>query len=105
MAEYYHRDGTPAKDFSDIDWSPEARRVAYDEVTVAGYVMFRVSTVFLGINHRWSEGPPLIFETMIFGPEGWGEEYCERYSTEVQALAGHDQALAYVQGLPMVHEA
>lgn len=29
-----------------------------------------VSTVFLGIDHQYSpEGPPLVFETMIFGGE------------------------------------
>ncbi|HEX3523965.1 MAG TPA: hypothetical protein VHT52_17995 [Stellaceae bacterium] len=28
----------------------------------------RVSTVFLGLDHQWSDdGPPLLFETMIFG--------------------------------------
>lgn len=27
----------------------------------------KISTVFLGMNYRFGEGPPLIFETMIFG--------------------------------------
>lgn len=27
---------------------------------------YRVSTVFLGIDHNWGEGPPLLFETMVF---------------------------------------
>lgn len=27
----------------------------------------KVSTVFLGINHQWGEGEPLLFETRIFG--------------------------------------
>lgn len=27
----------------------------------------RISTVFLGINHRFGPGSPLLFETMIFG--------------------------------------
>lgn len=25
-----------------------------------------VSTVFLGLDHNWGEGPPLLFETMVF---------------------------------------
>jgi len=31
----------------------------------------RVSTVFLGIDHRYppAKGPPLLFETMVFGGE------------------------------------
>jgi len=59
---------------------------------------FLVSTVFLGIDHNWGGGPPLIFETMIFnqGPESerpWHEEYQERYSTWEQAEAGHARAV------------
>jgi predicted cobalt transporter CbtA len=50
-----------------------------------------VSTVWIGIDHRFGDdGPPLIFETMVFNrAEGWGELDCERYSTEAEAVAGH----------------
>jgi hypothetical protein len=55
----------------------------------------RVSTVFLGLDHKFgSDGPPLIFETMIFGGEHDG--YQERYSTWEQAEEGHKRALALV---------
>lgn len=50
-----------------------------------------VSTVWLGIDYAF-EGPPLIFETMIFG--GPLDQACWRYPNEVAALAGHDQAVA-----------
>lgn len=50
----------------------------------------QVSTVFLGINHRWGEGPPLIFETMIFG--GPENEWQERCSTWDEAVAMHERA-------------
>jgi hypothetical protein len=50
-----------------------------------------VSTVWLGLDHSFGEGPPLIFETMVFpskdGP--LNELDCDRYSTEAEALAGH----------------
>jgi hypothetical protein len=47
-----------------------------------------ISTVFLGINHRFFEdGPPLIFETMIFG--GPLDQECWRYSTWDDAVIGH----------------
>jgi len=39
----------------------------------------RVSTVFLGLDHRYGEGPPQLFETMIFGGEH--DEFQERYET------------------------
>ena len=54
----------------------------------------RVSTVWLGNDHRLygDEGPPLIFETMIFG--GPHDQYCDRYSTEETALIGHNRTVA-----------
>lgn len=55
----------------------------------------RVSTVFLGLDHRhFGEGPPVLFETMVFGGEGWSEESCDRYSTWQEAEAGHARAVA-----------
>lgn len=48
-----------------------------------------VSTVFLGLNHQFLDGPPLLFETMIFGGEY--DERMWRWTTRHQALAGHDQ--------------
>jgi len=52
----------------------------------------RVSTVFLGIDHNFSDlGPPLLFETMIFG--GPHDGYQDRYATRDEAIAGHARAL------------
>lgn len=51
-----------------------------------------VSTVFLGLDHNWGIGPPLLFETMIFG--GVHDEYQERYSIWDEAEAGHARAVA-----------
>lgn len=50
-----------------------------------------VSTVFLGMNHNFGHGPPLIFETMIFGgsEDGWQA----RYSTWDEAVEGHAEAV------------
>jgi hypothetical protein len=46
-----------------------------------------VSTVFLGLDHNWGDGPPLLFETMVFG--GPTHEEMRRYSTWDQAEKGH----------------
>lgn len=47
-----------------------------------------VSTVFLGIDHNFApSGPPVLFETMIFG--GQHSDACWRYTTWDQAAAGH----------------
>ena len=51
----------------------------------------KVSTVFLGMDHSFGHGPPLLFETMIFGGEH--DQYCDRYETWEQAEAGHQKAV------------
>lgn len=55
---------------------------------------FTVSTVWLSIDHRFGDGPPLIFETMVFG-EPYDQEL-QRYSSEEEAMRGH---LAVVERL------
>lgn len=62
------------------------RHVAY---TVLG--VRTISTVFLGIDYSFGFGDPLLFETMIFGPDG--DEYQERYCTYEEAEAGHKEAV------------
>lgn len=37
-----------------------------------------ISTVFLGLNHNFGAGKPLLFETMVFGGEH--DQFCMRYS-------------------------
>ena len=34
-----------------------------------------ISTVFLGLDHNWGEGDPLLFETMIFGGDRNGKRW------------------------------
>jgi len=49
----------------------------------------RVSTVFLGLDHGWGKGKPVLFETMIFG--GPHDENMYRYHTWEEAEAGHKE--------------
>lgn len=49
----------------------------------------RVSTVFLGIDHQFGDGPPLLFETMVFPSDSSADEDCERYTTWADAEKGH----------------
>jgi hypothetical protein len=51
-----------------------------------------VSTVFLGNDHNFFGGPPLLFETMVFG--GPDDQWQERYSTWDEAEAGHNAVVA-----------
>ena len=52
----------------------------------------KVSTVWLGIDHSFALDEfhkPIIFETMIFSDNQEYDTYCERYSTEEEAMEGH----------------
>lgn len=56
-----------------------------------------VSTVFLSMGHNWSmQGPPVLFETMVFGVPGM-EDWQARYRTWEEAAQGHRDALAEVK--------
>lgn len=88
---YYDRNGQPMSDV--IEWArmfedDAIRRVALDEV-VCGDESVRVSTVFLGLDHNWGSGPPMIFETMVFGGPERIDQWQIRYPTEETAKLGH----------------
>lgn len=57
-----------------------------------------VSTIFLGLDHNYTgKGPPVLWETMIFGIEipssEHGYDYQTRYSSREDALRGHQRAV------------
>lgn len=56
-----------------------------------------VSTVFLGLSHNFGDGPPLLFETMIFG--GPHDEYQTRCSTWDEAQQMHAAACHLAFGI------
>jgi hypothetical protein len=93
---YILKDGVPIRTPDILTWgrwyesADEERRVARDEID--GVL---VSTVFLGLDHSFDMGgPPVLWETMIFGLD---EEYCERYTSREDAEAGHAQAVEMVR--------
>ena len=86
--------GNPVAEPDIIKWAQwfetAKRHVADDRID-----QVRISTIFLGIDHSFGEGEPVLFETMIFGGEH--DQYTERYCNKAAALAGHDQAVALVK--------
>jgi hypothetical protein len=94
--DYYYaldEDGNPVP-VQDLDeWARSFRGNNMVDHTTLGKVS--VSTVFLGMNHQYGGGPPLLFETMIFG--GKYEGYQVRYSTRDEAIAGHRRAVEMVR--------
>ena len=55
-----------------------------------------ISTVYLGLNHRYDAGPPLLYETMIFGGPLDQEQF--RYTSWQEAEQGHQEAVDRVRG-------
>lgn len=73
----------------------EQRRVGRDTVG-----RFLISTVFLGLDHNFGEGPPVLFETMIFELETEGplaDLFMARYCDWDEAKAGHDRVVEKVR--------
>lgn len=64
------------------------------KIEITGRDGVKVSTVFLGLDHSFGEGPPLLFETMVFG--GSHDQDMDRYSTIEEAKAGHVAMVAKV---------
>lgn len=76
----------------------DARQVGYTEI--GSYV---VSTVFLVLDHQFGEGPPVLYETMVFtasamnpdaddpDPDPLLELDAKRYCTLAEAQAGHEE--------------
>lgn len=80
-----------------LNWLSESE----DRLSVASTECgkLHVSTVFLTTDHNFfGVGPPLLFETMIFGPRR-SIEYQERYSTWAEAKRGHARAVKYAKTL------
>ena len=66
------------------------RRVARTEISASLFV----STVFIGLDHSFGNGPPLLFETMVFRNGSGGEE--DRCSTWEQAEQQHAKMVEQV---------
>lgn len=84
-------------------WMQAADRVVSETIvgrvvgtTIVGGVL--VSTVFLGIDYRFDDGPPLLFETIVF--DGEHDMAMERYSTWEEAEAGHAAMVAKIKRAP-----
>ena len=97
MGDYYDKEGHPLEL---MEWAallerrdPDYKRIDLTILTDGA----EISTVWLGLNHRFSEGPPLIFETMVFSQGKDNDGDTDRYSTLAEAQAGHLAMVAKYQ--------
>lgn len=87
------------------EWMQANSRSAGDD-SVGPY---RVSTVFLAVDYAHGLGPPVLWETIIFGlPDDvqilgvrWRKTvHLMRYTSKADALAGHARAIKLAESLP-----
>jgi hypothetical protein len=110
---WYDREGNPIETFDEqgnllIEPMMRVNRMLadYDYKVVANTTVgdYKVSTVWLGLDHQFEpDGPPLLFETMIFGAgnDAPYDEWIWRYPTEKEAFEAH---CAIVKALQEGHE-
>ena len=96
MSEYYKLWGREAIPATVHEW---ARSYEHKDMRRVGMYKdgdLMVSTVFLGLDHSFGSGPPMIFETLV--RRGKGEDDMVRYSTWKQARAGHHAMVRKLKG-------
>ena len=83
---YILKNGIPVPEPDLMTWARSFEKTdRVIEQTMIGDV--KVSTVFLGLDHQFGSGPPLLFETMIFGGDHDQDQW--RYATLGQAKTKH----------------
>jgi len=68
-------------------YDEDKRLVARDRDEAPGAPDVLISTVFLSLDHSFGDGPPVLWETLVFGGPLDGD--MERYTTRSAAIAGH----------------
>lgn len=90
-----HGEPYPVETDTEEDWIAWARafeRAHQRQVGDDKVAWSRVSTIFLGINHNFTAGPPVLWETMVFGGPLDREQWrCS--GSRKQAEAMHQRAL------------
>ena len=87
MINYILKNKKPIEEPDVLKWA-KWRQSNFCQVALTEIGKVRISTVFLGIDHRFiGGGAPILFETMIFG--GKLDQEQERYCTWDEAEKGH----------------
>ncbi len=95
MGKYYVLKGKKAVPVGDVtEWAKQFDGI--DRIVAKTDIKnVRISTVFLGLDHQWGVGTPLIFETLVFG--GKFDQEMDRYSTWEEAEEGHKKMVTKVK--------
>lgn len=108
---YYDKQGNPisVEEFSRLKFGGD---MEYGRIGLTQVGPYTISTVWLGIDHAFGEGPPVLFETMVFATDAWEADRsvsveegrpplhefdCQRYCTEEEAQIGHEEMVLLVR--------
>lgn len=103
---WYDKEGQP---ISIPEWGALHDDDDYMRVGLTEVGPYVVSTVWIGLDHSFGRGPPVIFETMVFTKSAWEADRSEedhellveidgrRYSTLQEAQEGHEETILLVE--------
>lgn len=88
------KDGNPKEEKDLLTWAKwfenADRKIARTKIGKS-----EISTVFLGLDHSFGGGNPILFETMVFGGILDGEQ--NRYHIKEEAIKGHKEMVEKVR--------
>jgi hypothetical protein len=105
MLKYYKLDGKNIVGCQDLkewaSWYEAACTTGNRHVALDMVWGMRVSTIFLGMDHSFfRNGPPILFETMVFVGRTGCSEGRRRYCTWDEAEAGHKEIIQDIKSHP-----
>lgn len=104
MLKHYKLEGKKIVECRDLmEWAEWYETACYNgerHVALDFICGIRVSTVFLGLDHRFfEEGAPILFETMVFAGD-FSELDMRRYCIYEEAEAGHKEIVKNIKHHP-----
>jgi hypothetical protein len=106
LSDWYDKEGHP---ISIPEWGVLHRDEDYVRVGLTEVGPYVVSTVWIGLDHSWGQGPPVIFETMVFTKSAWHDDRSDpdheqlleidakRYCTLQEAQEGHSETVLLIE--------
>jgi len=95
VSDHYILEGHKAVPCDLMTWAMWLEKNGKERIVAkAQFGDVRVSTVFLGLDYSFGQGPPLLFETLVF--EGSHDGDMERCTTWEEAEAQHAAMVARI---------
>lgn len=78
----------------------EDRRIGLTQLVDTDGDSFDISTIRLLVEHQGLTGPPMGFQTTVFGPENSGHDgFSDWYTTKEDAVQGHESCVSVLTRL------